>query len=84
MDFQTISDFRFNTCSTKSVLGRERNCVGEQALLCEMVASSYMCQPNQSYADFHSRDHTRGCAVASVLYSLSELSNRGTALQYYS
>ena len=30
----------------KSVLGRVRSCVGEQALRCEMVAPSYMCQPN--------------------------------------
>ena len=26
--------------------------MGEQALCCEMVASSYVCQPSQSYADF--------------------------------
>jgi hypothetical protein len=70
---------------TKSVLGRVRNCVGEQALRCEMVASSYVCQPNHSYADsmfcLHS-DHTRGCVVAGVLHSVwSELSHQGTTLQ---
>ena len=50
------------TC-TKSVLGRVRNCVGERALRCEMVASSYVCQPNHNYADFMFRLHsdpTRG------------------------
>ena len=47
----------------KSGLKRVRNCMGEQALRCEIVVSSYMCQPNYSYADFmfhlhvHS-DHT--------------------------
>ena len=59
--------------TTKSVLGRVRNCVGEQALHCEMVASSYVCQPNHSYAEsmfrLHS-DHTRGCVVAGVLHSV--------------
>ena len=57
----------------KSVLGRVRNCVGEQALHCEMVASSYVCQPNHSYAEsmFHLHsDHTRGCVVAGVLHSV--------------
>ena len=53
----------------KSVLGRVRNCVGERALCCEMVASSYECQPNHSYVDFmfglHS-DLTRGVVVAGV------------------
>jgi hypothetical protein len=52
---------------SKSVLGRVGNCVGEQALCCEVVASSYMCLPNHSYADsifrLHS-DHTCGCVVA--------------------
>ena len=37
--------------TAKSVLGRVRNCVGEQALRCEMVASFYVHQPNHSYAD---------------------------------
>ena len=54
----------------KSVLGRVRNCVDEQALHCEMAVSSYVCQPNHSYAEsmfrLHS-DHTRGCVVAGVL-----------------
>ncbi len=48
-----ITKFDAFVPTTKSVLGRVRNCVGEQALRCEMVASSYVCQPNQSYADFH-------------------------------
>ena len=39
-------------CLIKSVLGRVHNCVSEQALCCEMVALSYVCQPNHSYADF--------------------------------
>ena len=58
---------------SKSVLGRVRNCVGEQALHCDMVASSYVCQPIHRYAEsmirLHS-DHTRGCVVASVLHSV--------------
>ena len=37
---------------SKSVLGRVCNCVGEQALRGEMMASSYVYQPNHSYADF--------------------------------
>ena len=60
-------------CTTKSVLGRVRNCMGEQALHCEMVASSFVCQLNHSYAEsmfrLHS-DHTRGCVVAGVLLSV--------------
>ena len=60
-----------------SELGRVRNCVGEQALRCEMVASFYMCQPNHSYADSLFRLHsdlTRAVVVAGVLYSVwSEL-----------
>ena len=54
----------------KSILGRVHNCIGEQALHYEMVASSYVCQPNHSYAEsmfrLHS-DHTCGCVVAGVL-----------------
>ena len=72
----------------KSVLGRLRNCVGEQALRCEMVASSYVYQPNHSYADFtfslHS-DLTRAIVVAGVLHCVwSELPHQGSTLQYYS
>ena len=59
--------------SIKSVLGRVCNCVGEQALHCEMVASSYVGQPNHSYAEsmfrLHS-NHTRGCVVAGVLHNV--------------
>ena len=51
--------------NTKSVLGRAHNHVGEQVLCCEMVASSYVCQPSQSYADFmfclHSDVYTCPC-----------------------
>ena len=75
---------------TKSVLGRVRNCVGEQALHYDMVASSYVCQPNHSYIyaesmfRFHS-DHTRGYVVAGVPHSVwLELPHQGTTLQYYS
>ena len=57
--------------STKSILLRVRNCVGERALRCEIMVSSYMCQPNHSYVDclfcLHS-DLTRGLVVASVLH----------------
>ena len=71
-------------CYNKSVLGRVRNCVGEQALHCDMVASSYMCQPNHSYAEsmfrLHS-DHTRGYVVAGVLHSVwLELPHQGATL----
>ena len=42
------------------------------AVHCDMVASSYLCQPNHSYAEsmfrLHS-DHTRDCVVAAVLHS---------------
>ena len=57
----------------KSVLGRVRNCVGEQALHCDnMVASSYYASLTiASYAEsmfrLHS-DHTRGYVVAGVLH----------------
>ena len=54
---------------TKSVLGRVRNCVDEQALRCEMVVSSYVFQPNHSYADSILR-HTRGCVVAGAAQCL--------------
>ena len=72
----------------KSVLGRVRNCVGKQALHCEMVASSYVHQPNHSYANFmfglHS-DLTRAIVVADVLHSVwSELPHQGSTLQDYS
>ena len=74
--------------NTKSGLRRVRNCVGEQALCCEIVASSYACQPNHSYADFMFRlhsDHTRAIVVAGVLHSVwSELPHQGSTLQYYS
>ena len=57
----------------KSVLGRVRNCVGEQTLRCEMVASSNMYQPNHSYVDFmfhlHS-DPIHVIVVAGVLHCL--------------
>ena len=42
----------------KSVLERVCNCMDEQALCCEMVVSSYMYQPNHSYADFMFRLHS--------------------------
>ena len=75
-------------CYAKSVLGRVRNCVGERALRCEMVASSYVHQPDHSYVDFmfslHS-DLTRGGVVAGVLHSVwSELPHQGNTLEYYS
>ena len=47
--------------SSKSVLGRVRNCVGERALRCEMVASSYVCQPSHNCADFMFR--TEDCRL---------------------
>ena len=72
----------------KSVLGRVRNCVGEQALRCEMVASSYVHQPNHSYAVFLFRLHsdlTCAIVVADVLHSVwSELPHQGSTRQYYS
>ena len=37
----------------KSILGRICNYVGRSALHCEIVVSSYVCQPNHSYADFY-------------------------------
>ena len=65
----------------KSVLGRVRNCVGEQALCCEMVASSYVHQPYHSYADFMFRLHsdpTHAIVVAGVLHCVwSELPTKG-------
>ena len=57
--------------TVKSVLGRVHNCVGERALRCEMVASSYVCQPNHNYADFMFRLHsdpTSVLVVADVLH----------------
>ena len=64
---------------SKSVSGRSRvcNCMGEQALCYEMVASSYVYQPNRSYSQFmfslHS-DPTRAIVVAGVLHRVwSEL-----------
>ena len=51
--------------NTKSVLGGTHNHVGEQALCCEVEASSYVCQPSQSYAGFmfclHSDVYTCPC-----------------------
>ena len=51
----------------KSGLRRVRNCMGELALCFEMVASSYVHQPNNSYSHFmfslHS-DLTRVTGVA--------------------
>ena len=58
----------------KNVLGRVRNCVGEQALHCEMVASSYCASLTIAiYAEsmFRSHsDHTCGCVVAGVLHNV--------------
>ena len=49
----------------------------KQAIRCEIVASSYVCQPNHTHADimFHLHsDHTRAIVVAGVLHSVwSEL-----------
>ncbi len=62
--------------------------MGEQALRCEMVVSSYVCQPNHSYADSMFRlrsDPTRGCVVAGVLHSVwSELPHHTKGLPYSS
>ena len=70
-------------CATKSVLGRVRNCVGEQALCCETMASSYVCQPNHSYSDRLHSDHTHAIVVAGVQHSIwSELPHQGNTLQY--
>ena len=56
---------------------KERNYKGEQALCCEMMMSSYVCQPNHSNAD--------GCMDAGVLHSIwSESPHQGNTLQYYS
>ena len=59
--------------------------MGERALRCEMVASSYVCQPNHNYADFVFRLHsdpTSVLVVADVLhYVWCELRN---TLWYYS
>ena len=55
------------TPQTKSVLGRVHNYMDEWALLCKMVVSSYVCQPNHSYVDFMFRlhsDFTCDCVVA--------------------
>ena len=66
--------------------------MGEQALRCEIVVSSYVCQPNHSYMyvlHLHS-DHTRGCVVAGVLHSVWQnyptkgLPYMCVGLQYYS
>ena len=62
---------------SKSVLGRVRNCVGKQALRCEMVVSSYVHQPNHSYANFMfslRSDLKHAIVAADVLHSIwSEL-----------
>ena len=72
----------------KSVLGRVRNCMGERALCCETMASSYECQPNHTYTDLMFRLHsdcTRAIVVAGVLHSIwSELPHQGNTLKYYS
>ena len=71
----------------KNVLGRVRNCMGEQALHCEMVASSYVHQPYHSHADFmfhlHSdpthaivvagMQHCVCCAVTPPLHNISTI-----------
>ena len=63
----------------KSVLGRVGNCVG--TLCYEMVVSSYVNQPNHSYADFkicfvYLKHAT---VVAGVLHSVwSELPHQGS------
>ena len=44
--------------------------MGEQALCSEMVASSYVCQPNHSSMFHLHSDHTRGCVVVGVLHSV--------------
>ena len=44
--------------------------MGEQALHCEMVASSFTCQPNHSSMFCLHSDHTRGRVVAAVLHSI--------------
>ena len=67
----------FIGCSTvvrsiKNVLVSVCNCVGEQALHCERVASSYVCQPNHSYLDFMFRLHgdvTCAIVIADILHS---------------
>ena len=56
----------------KCALGRVRNCMGEQALRCETVASSYVCQPNHNYVDFVFRLHsdlTRCHVLAGIQHS---------------
>ena len=62
--------------------------MGEQALRCEIVVSSYVCQQNHSYADFMFRlhsYHTHAIVVAGVQHSVwSELPHQGSTLQYYS
>ena len=71
----------------QSVLGRVHNCVGERALRCEMVTSSYVYRPNHSYVDclFHLHsDFTRGLVVAGVLHCVkSELPHQGNTVKYY-
>ena len=71
--------------ATKSVLGRVHNCVGKQALHCEMVASSYVHQPNYSYANFMFRLHSDlkcTIVVADVMHSVwPEPPQQGNTLQ---
>jgi hypothetical protein len=70
----------------QSVLGRVRNCVGEQVLHCEMVACLSLTKVMQISMFRLHRDHTRGCVVAGVLHAESVRTgpHQGTALQYYS
>ena len=68
----TSAKVKVRVSKGKSVLGRVRNCVGKRALCCEMVASSYVHQPDHSYVDFMFRLHsdlTRGHVFAGVLHS---------------
>jgi hypothetical protein len=74
MDIKPLLDIIFGSTLhpciiiiAKSVLGRVRNCVGDQALQCRHPT----CQPNHSYADsmfcLHS-DLTHGCVVVGMLH----------------
>ena len=53
---------RYNVLNHKYIHMYKQECIGRVcnwlALHCEIVASSYMCQPNHSYADFMFRLHS--------------------------